>query len=252
MISTIVIGAGRYPKGAKEIGLRGGVEDSLIPSLVLEASIRRYWNDANIINTYEMQKPWMRRHKNPTPFSLVRFMVPALCKFEGWALYCDADQIVFDDVRTMGKSVQQDPGKIAYVGKVGGCTGVILMDTSKLRYWDAWKVADELDQGKSYGQTMNALYNIGHSNMGALGAVWNSFDEYHQGVTKLLHFTNLNTQPWKFPGKHPYEYVWAEALQYAIDVGKIEIEMLDSNCRIILENLRKRRKMASLSEKRST
>jgi len=96
---TVVIGAGRYPKGAVEVGIRGGDEDSLIQSLVMEASIKRHSPDTKVINTYWIDKPWMSTRKNPTPFSLVRFMVPALCDYTGWALYCDADQVVFDDVR---------------------------------------------------------------------------------------------------------------------------------------------------------
>lgn len=238
---TVVVGAGRYPDGAVEIGIRGGVEDSLIPSLVLEASIKRHSPETKIINTYSMDKPRMKSRKNPTPFSLVRFMVPALCDYTGWALYCDADQVVFDDVQNLMGVVQNLMGlayprstscPAIYIAKEHGCTGVILMDCSRLK-WDAWEITKKIDAGHEYGPMMRDLNGYGFSNMGDLGGEWNSRDT-RKPVTRLLHFTNLSTQPWKFPGVHPLEHIWAGQLRAAIDDVFIHEDNLDENCRKIL------------------
>ncbi len=232
---TIVIGAGKYPPGAKEIGIRGGDEDSLVPSLVMEASVKRYWPEARVINTYGMDKPRMNR-KNPTPFSLVRFMVPKLCDFSGWGVYCDADQIVFDDIRKIMDPVRKDLGKVVYIAKQVRCTGVVLMDASKLKHWDAWDICDRIDGGYPYGEMMCGLNGIGLPGMGDFGQQWNSHDVYKEGVTKLLHYTNLAIQPWKFPGVHAFEHVWAKSLSLAIEEGFVnDHQHLNDNCRKILD-----------------
>lgn len=230
---TVVIGAGRYPEGAVEIGIRGGVEDSLVPSLVLEASIKRHSPDTKVISTYSMDKPRMKR-KNPTPFSLVRFMVPALCDYKGWAFYCDADQVVFDDVQNL-MGLAHEEGPAVYIAKKHGCTGVILMDTSRLTGWDAWEVAKQVDKGAQYGPMMRNLNGCGFENFGDLGEEWNSRDAY-SGATKLLHFTNLSTQPWKFPGMHPCEHIWAAQLRAAIDEDFVNPDILDEKCEKILSS----------------
>jgi len=227
---TVVIGAGRFPEGAAEIGIRGGSEDSLIQSLVMEASIKRHSPDTKVINTYSMDKPRMKGRRNPTPFSLVRFMVPALCDYTGWALYCDADQVVFDDVRKTLDVVYAGPS--IYVAKAHGCTGVILMDTSRLN-WDAWDVVRKIDGGAPYGPMMRELNGCGSQHFGDLGEEWNTHDRFAKG-TKLLHYTNLSTQPWKVPGKHPFEKIWAAQLRLAIDEGFVREDDLDESCRKIL------------------
>ena len=237
---TVVIGAGRYPDGAMEIGIRGGVEDSLIPSLVLEASIKRHSPDTKVINTHSMDKPRMTSRKNPTPFSLVRFMVPALCQHKGWALYCDADQLVFDDVQNL-MGLAHDGGPAIYVAKKHGCTGVILMDTSRLK-WDAWEITKKIDAGAQYGPMMRDLNGYGFANMGNLGEWWNNRDQF-DAQTRLLHFTNLSTQPWKVPGIHAFESVWADQLRLTIDEGFVAEDNLNENCRKILET--RKAKLAS-------
>ena len=36
-----------------------------------------------------------------TDFSFSRFLVPHLCNFEGWALFCDCDMLMLDDIATL-------------------------------------------------------------------------------------------------------------------------------------------------------
>lgn len=232
----VVIGAGRYPEGAAEIGMRGGNEDSKVQAQVLTASILRHSPDTVIINTYGMDKPRMKKHKNPTPFSLVRFMAPKLVDYEGWVLYCDADQVVFRDVQMLIDVKNDDLSERAvYIAKEVRCTGVVLMDASRLTNWDAWEVAARVDSGASqYGRMMRDLNGVGFGSMGDLGNGWNSHDRWNES-TKLLHFTNLSTQPWKVPGKHQLEHIWAEQLRRAIEEEFVSDDDLDANCHQILE-----------------
>lgn len=234
---TVVIGAGRFPKGSQDMNRIGGDEDSLIPSLVMEASIKRHSLGTRVINTYHMDKPALSVLRNPTPFSLVRFMVPALCDFKGWAVYCDADQVVFEDIRNIFPE-HKNHGPSIYVAKKHGCTGVILMDTSRLKSWDAMEVRRKVDNGVvKYGPMMRELNGEGFANFGDFGEEWNSRD-ICTGQTKLLHYTSLSTQPWKVPGKHPLEKIWADQLRLAIDDGFVKEDDLDKNCRKILETLK--------------
>ena len=221
-----------------EIGIRGGPEDSLIPSLVMEASIKRHSPDTRVISTYHMDKPLMSKRKNPTPFSLTRFMVPQLCGYKGWGLYCDADQVVFEDVQTLMELVEKDPKPAIFIAKAHACTGVVLMDASRLKHWDAWKVKDKIDGGAQYGPMMRDLNGYGFGNMGDFGEEWNSRDVWSKS-TKLLHFTNLSTQPWKVPGRHAFESVWADQLRLTIDDGFVAEDNLNENCRKILQTREK-------------
>ena len=55
--------------------------------------------------------------------------------------------------------------------------------------------------------------------IGQLDPQWNVFD-YCDEQTKLIHYTNLNTQPWKYP-HHPYGELWFEYFEEARKAGYI-------------------------------
>lgn len=42
-----------------------------------------------------------------TPFTWSRFLVPYLCGYKGWALFCDADQLVLGDISELFKMADQ-------------------------------------------------------------------------------------------------------------------------------------------------
>jgi len=61
--------------------------------------------------------------------------------------------------------------------------------------------------------------------IGPLDPAWNSFDRLEEG-TRLIHYTNLCTQPWKFPG-HDHEDVWFRVFEDARKTGLISSEDVD-------------------------
>jgi hypothetical protein len=48
---------------------------------------------------------------------------------------------------------------------------------------------------------------------------WNVFD-YWDDQTKLIHYTDLYRQPWKYPN-HPYGELWFEYFNEAVTAGYI-------------------------------
>ena len=45
---------------------------------------------------------WRETHKlQSTDFSFSRFLVPHLCNYEGWALFCDCDMLMLDDIANL-------------------------------------------------------------------------------------------------------------------------------------------------------
>jgi hypothetical protein len=61
--------------------------------------------------------------------------------------------------------------------------------------------------------------------LGPIDPNWNSFDHFDAG-TKLIHYTNLRTQPWKFPG-HKHEALWFKYFNEARTAGVISPQDID-------------------------
>lgn len=59
---------------------------------------------------------------------------------------------------------------------------------------------------------------------------WNSFDSVRP-KTKLLHYTNLLTQPWIFPN-HPHENLWFNIANDAISSGILKLEDINTQLKI--------------------
>lgn len=70
-------------------------------------SIFRNTKDASFYRAHQLNQEKLREtgiytrekdDKASTPFSLTRFLVPALNGYQGWAIYCDSDFIFLDDI----------------------------------------------------------------------------------------------------------------------------------------------------------
>ena len=55
--------------------------------------------------------------------------------------------------------------------------------------------------------------------------VWNSLEKYVPGETKLLHFTDMDTQPW-LSTRNPHGGLWVETLLRAISAGAVSLEQI--------------------------
>ena len=57
---------------------------------------------------------------------------------------------------------------------------------------------------------------------------WNSLDTYEENKTANLHYTNMNTQPWRHNGS-PYMNLWFKYLKEAVDNNILSKELVVSH-----------------------
>ncbi len=132
-----------------------------------------------------------------TAFTNYRFAVPALCAYQGRAIYNDVDQVYLTDPAALFDLDMQDAGFLSINDRD---TSVMLIDCARMA--DIWTDAaarrdkrSELESKARAGQRW-----------GPLSPAWNARDqEYQPGASCLVHFTTLHTQPWRpFPEQFVY------------------------------------------------
>lgn len=183
------------------------------------------------------------KYRNVTEFSLYRYLIPEICGYEGRAIYIDSDTICLADIGELFDAPMDGAHFLAkseaYKGGLWGLS-VMLIDCGACRF-DLEEVVGEIDRGL-YTMTdfscMSPEFLACHPyRIGALDPRWNSFDEADAG-TKLIHYTNLYTQPWKYPG-HPHGGLWFEYFEEARAAGHvtprdIELSLVRSYVRLDL------------------
>jgi hypothetical protein len=206
-------------------------EDQMLAVKVLEYSIRKHtsmtvevipMHTADIV----IPRPQARANWPRTPFSFQRFLIPQLAGYHGRAIYLDSDMQVFSDIRELWcydmcenqllsvAAPREDDRKPQY--------SVMLLDCGKLQ----WVIADivkSLDEGEFTYEDLMYRMNIANKQEARIPVEWNSLERYIDGRTKLLHYTDMNTQPWVY-ARHPFGYIWVRDLLEAIDAGFISPE----------------------------
>lgn len=157
-----------------------------------------------------------------TPFSFQRFLIPELCEYQGRAIYLDADMQVFKDIASLWDS----PFNGSDVQTVSNGTeerrsqfSVILMDCSKLK-WNIEDIIKQLDSGALTYQTLMFDMKVADSISYSLPQTWNSLEHYESLNTCLLHYTDMNTQPWVSLG-NANGSLWVDCLKRALAQGFI-------------------------------
>lgn len=154
------------------------------------------------------------KYRNVTEFSNYRFLVPSLCNQAGRAIWLDSDTVCLADICELFDAPMDGCGVLAKQDAYANSPqdwglSVALYDCSRCTF-DLKLHFDEIRAGLySYADLhqltprFRALHPI---EVAPLDANWNVFDR-HDGDTKLIHYTNLLTQPWKYRG-HPYGELW--------------------------------------------
>lgn len=217
----------------------GSQEEQRVPSLVLKASIMRHTNNpvyfTNLADEQlEFRIPADPRNRPRTPFSFQRFMIPTLMNGSGKAFYLDSDMQVFDDMADLLSIPFDDHNVIACSGMEkynhwkGSEYAVLILDCEAID-WSLDTIVDSLDSGQmTYEELMFdfKMAKVKH----AIPAEWNSLDVYEEDSTKLLHYTDMSRQPWRF-SNHPHKDVWRSGLLQALEMGVLSTEMYESHCR---------------------
>ena len=207
-------------------------EGEWLPMKVLEFSLQEASSETvEVRGIASFQRPVPlpkdRRNQPRTPFSFQRFLIPELCGFEGRAIYLDADMQVFADIAQLWHHPMEGHDLLAVREGNDGRRGqfsVMLLDCGRLQ-WRIEDVVAGLDAGR-YGyeelmQDMCVARSVGRT----LPAAWNSLERYEAGRTRLLHYTDMDTQPW-VSLDNPLGGLWTDCLRRAIAAGAVRPEAL--------------------------
>lgn len=201
--------------------------DEWLPAKVLEFSIRerasREVQFASIASFgRSIPQPLHRRNQPRTPFSFQRFLIPELCAYRGRAIYLDADMQAFADIADVWGLPMNDNDLLTVAGSGAARAeqnSVMLLDCERL----AWRIEDiveALNDGRySYEHLLHGMCVAEHIAR-TIPSGWNSLERYDAADTRLLHYTDMNTQPWVIT-THPLGHLWVACLRRALDSGFI-------------------------------
>jgi lipopolysaccharide biosynthesis glycosyltransferase len=176
----------------------------------------------------------------PTGFSSHRYMIPQLCNYEGYAIHLDVDMLVLGDIKELWD--YKTPGRWCVTSKRGG-QGV--RDEVSVIDCSAFRDLPKEGELKTSGGKTAAKQIIGKRYLANIPIAWNAMmmspcnkgycacpelgcakrpepqAENKRGPatdeTKLIHYTNLRTQPWhpnpkqkylEFPCKQTEDLFW--------------------------------------------
>lgn len=174
-----------------------------------------------------------------TGFSLLRFSIPEMFNYQGRAIYLDADMLVLSDINNiwqLGRKPSQNIIWCKYGNekKKDAETSVMLIDCKaakhKLKTVAEIKSYLQNDSDRSkYREIMKLKYldpkPIELSrwwNVMDKGCVFSKIEDFSSPNAKLLHYTNVRTQPWYYPA-HPKKDIWGKWLKRAVKEGRISM-----------------------------
>jgi hypothetical protein len=199
-------------------------EAQMLAVRVLEYSIRKHASltvqvSPLHLSGIEIPIPAKPENRPRTPFSFQRFLIPSLTGYQGRAIYLDSDMQVFQDIRKLWNVPPEGADLLAV--QEPGSTGrrpqfsVMVMNCTSL-HWDIKEIVRSLDEGRlTYEQLMYDMA-VAPRIQASLDPAWNSLERYHPEQTCLLHYTDMNTQPW-LSCSNPLGYLWMRDLFEAID-----------------------------------
>jgi hypothetical protein len=205
-----------------------------LPMKVLEFSMRETSArsvEVSAIASFHRPIPLPKdlRNQPRTPFSFQRFLIPEVCGFQGRAIYLDADMQVFADIDAVWSAPMDGNDLLAVSEGTAGRKGqfsVMLLDCERLN-WRIEDVVRGLDEERyTYEQLMHEMCVAGSVGR-TLDPAWNSLEAYIAGSTKLLHYTDMDTQPW-VSMDNPLAPLWIACLRRAIGAGFITLADLAS------------------------
>jgi hypothetical protein len=223
-----------------------GTEDNQMPAArVLEYTIRQHTRhpvQVEFMRNYHGRMPKHRQNRPRTTFSFCRLQIPALCGYQGRAIYMDADMQVFGDVEELWcrpfnshkimvtrQDVPPDVWKDNSWFHPGRQMSVMVLDCSRLN-WEVDEIVAGLDQQRySYAALMFDMCLVADDEIDdTLPPEWNHLERYEPGISKLVHYTVVPTQPWK-NDQNPRRDLWMAAYRDAVAAGAIvpeEVELL--------------------------
>lgn len=210
---------------------------------VLEHSIKRHTNTSvEVIPMLDLPVPTPKDPRNGqrTGFSYSRFCIPKLAGYQGKAIYLDPDMLVFGDISELwtipfdnAKVVIQEEVKFSEEStqKIGApkmrkkqCS-VMLLDCARLD-WDIEHIVEDMDAGRyDYDQLMHEMCVLDESEIKfGVPFEWNSLEHY-DSTTRLIHYTDVYTQPWAECG-NKFGRFWIDEVRLMLKDGTLKWEDL--------------------------
>lgn len=159
-----------------------------------------------------------------TPFSMQRFYIPKLNNYESCAVYLDSDMLVFSnigellDCRDTSAALSSAPAPPGSGRR--SQYSMMVIDCAKAR-WEPDEIVS-LAQDSYSGAMFD--FEFEESKKTCLPYQWNSLEQFDSD-TKLLHFTDMDIQPW-ISNINPLAPVWMEALFKALEDEYIKFDEL--------------------------
>lgn len=225
----------------------GTDRSQLLAVKVLESSIRRHTRlPVELVPMLDLPLPEPRdpRQRQRTGFSFARFAIPQLAGHRGRALYLDADMLVLRDIEALWRIpfdgakviIQEElPTEHRHGRRIGSrqrikqCS-VMLLDCGALD-WDANAIIAGLDGLYSYEDLVHRLCILDESEIRhAVPFRWNSL-EVHRPETCLIHYTDMQTQPW-VSTENRNGWVWLNEVKRMLEEGTLRWPELEEEVRL--------------------
>jgi len=208
-------------------------EAQMLSVKVLEYSIRKHASmSVEVVplhlSSIPIPQPQDIENWPRTPFSFQRLLIPQLQGFSGRAIYLDSDMQVFKDIKDIW--TQPFDGAQLLTVREPEATGrnpqfsVMLLDCENLD-WDIQVIVEKLNSKMLTYQKLMYEMTIAENIRSQIDSIWNSLEKYKSGETALLHYTDMNTQPW-VSIYNPLAYLWFKDLFEAIDNGFVSIDLI--------------------------
>lgn len=208
-------------------------ESELVPVKVLEYSLKKHTSMTVTVTPLFQTGIPVPVPKDPqnharTPFSFQRFLIPQAAGRRGHAIYLDADMQVFQDFRElwmtpMGDAEIQAVDEPVETGRRPQFS-VMLLDCERLS-WAIDEIVARLDSGELTYERLMFEMAAGGRVARTIPAKWNRLERWVEGETGLVHYTDMDTQPWVY-ADHPFGYVWCRDLLEAVKSGFTTIDFV--------------------------
>jgi hypothetical protein len=221
----------------------GADRSQLMAVAVLQHSIERHTTTpVRVCPLIDLDLPEPRdlRQGSRTNFSFARFAIPELKSYRGRAIYLDADMLVFRDIAELWSlpfgqatvNIQEELPEHARVQSKAGAPGirkkqcsVMVIDCEKAR-WNVAEIVGGLDGRYSYEQLMYELCILPEAEIHyGVPFAWNSL-EHHDLETRLIHYTDMNTQPWVCPDNR-LGHLWFKEVLLMVETGLLTLGDLE-------------------------
>jgi len=148
--------------------------------------------------------------------------------YRGRAIYLDSDMQVFKDIRALW-TMPFNGAELLTVGEpqLSGRRpqfSVMVLNCEALQ-WDIREIVRALDEGRLTYEKLVYEMAIVKNIRGNIAPEWNALEHFSARETALLHFTDMNTQPW-VSTENPLGYLWTGDLIEAIAAGAVSIDFV--------------------------